>query len=172
MLKQCLRSFAYIPKNKLEFKDGKCLLMEEKSIGNAKRLLKSSFFFSPSFTFLVSSGIIDLCANTLHMTFPFFIYYMYLQYFTINCIRKLYLDEDGKHIWVQKYLSKTLHKIRISHIELDEEKMFRKFFGIKKALIIDPKLTVLISKSSEIYHEDVLDRVLVCEEIQVNSLDE
>ncbi|OMJ91200.1 hypothetical protein SteCoe_6268 [Stentor coeruleus] len=172
MLKQCLRSFAYIPKNKLEFKDGKCLLMEEKTIKNTGRLLNSSLLFSVPFSFFISSNFKGLVFNAIFLASPFYFYHVIWFFLTMNCIRKLYLDEDGKNILVQRCFSKTLHRVSISKIEFGDEMFFDKISDIKVKLIIDYELTALISKSSEIYHKDVLDRVFECEEIQVNSLDE
>lgn len=172
MLKQRLRSFSYMPKQPLVFKDGKSLVMEEKSIGNFERLLRSSWIVVVPFSFLLSCNLTDLVLNAAASLLPFYFYHTNLHYTSKLCIRKLYLDADGENIWVQMYLSKTLHKVNISQMMFDEVNKFKKIDPFIKVLVINSQLTAFILKSSEIYYEDVLNKILECEDIQVNSSNE
>lgn len=169
MLKQCLRKFAYIPKQPLTFKDGKSLIMEENNIGNLEILLRASSCVLVPFSILVTNNIPDIIMNAAISMLPFLCYHIHILMPFSLCIKRLYLDEDGKNIWVEKYLSKTLHKVNISKLEFEEMKRFKKFNPIKKILVINPKLSAYISKSSDIYYEDVLDKILEGKEIQVSK---
>jgi hypothetical protein len=159
-----------MPKQPLAFTNGKSLVMEEKNIGNFERLLRSSWVVAVPFSFLLSCNLTDLVLNAIASLLPFYFYHTNLHYTSKLCIRKLYLDEDGENIWVQMYLSKTLHKVNISQMKFDEENKFKRIDPFIKVLVINPQITAFISKSSEIYYEDVLDKILECEKIQVDSL--
>ncbi|OMJ91201.1 hypothetical protein SteCoe_6269 [Stentor coeruleus] len=167
MLKHCLRKFAYVPKQKLTFIDGKSLIMEEKIIGSIEKSLKISWGVVFSFSYLISDNSHDVALNVGLSMIPFFGFHANLILAKMFCVKKLYLDEDGKNIWVQTYFSETLNKVKIAKLEFEEMKKFKRFNPMLKIIVISSNASAYISKSSEIYYKDVLDKILECKEIQV-----
>ncbi|OMJ80564.1 hypothetical protein SteCoe_19161 [Stentor coeruleus] len=169
MISRNLSRLLYTPANKLQFKDGRCLVMKESNIEpfmttNSLATIAAPLQIFWALEFNPKNALTTVILSCL----PFLMINILLSPFFSRTINALYLHKDGKQVSLKLCFNpKKLYTFNISELK------FIKIDAPQKSLLgtvdLPTEETLFFIKSSKIYYEDVFYKIMEGEEINVDD---
>lgn len=169
MISRSLARLLYTPASKLQFKNGRCLLLKENTVEPFMTTNSLVTIAAPLLTFWALEFKAKSALTTaIWSSLPFLMTSILLSPFFSRTINALYLHKDGKQVSLKTcFNSKNQYTFNISDLK------FMKLDVPQKSLLGTVDLptdeTLFFIKSSKIIYEDVFYKIMEGEEINVDD---